>query len=60
MDPRACAAQYAAGLLAKINLKLGGEHCYAVTPERVGRRDEGIELMQQVPAGTMVVGLDVQ
>ena len=37
--------QYHAGLLLKINLKLGGENCYAITPDRVGQRDEGIDLM---------------
>ena len=51
-------AQYAAGLLLKMNLKLGGENCYAITPERVGR-EQGLALMLQVPEGTMVVGLDV-
>ena len=52
-------AQYSAGLLLKINLKLGGENCYAVSPEKVGTREEGIALMLQEPQGTMVVGLDV-
>lgn len=51
--------QYVAGLLLKINLKLGGENCYAVTPECINKSDEGIALMQQEPQGTMVVGLDV-
>ena len=51
--------QYAAGLLLKMNLKLGGQNCYAITPERVGK-EEGISLMLQGPReGTMVVGLDV-
>jgi len=40
--------QYAAGLLLKMNLKLGGENCYAISPERVGSREEGLSLMMQV------------
>ena len=53
--------QYFAGLLLKMNLKLGGENCYAITPERVGDRDAGIDLMMKETSGqgTMVVGLDV-
>ena len=42
--------QYAAGLLLKMNLKLGGENCYAISPERVGSREEGLSLMMQVIA----------
>jgi hypothetical protein len=42
--------QYAAGLLLKMNLKLGGENCYAISPERVGSSEEGLSLMMQVIA----------
>ena len=50
-------AQYAAGLLLKINLKLGGENAYVITPDSIGRDKGGISLMMAAP--TMVVGLDV-
>ena len=53
--------QYAAGLLLKMNLKMGGENCHAITPtpRGCGGPQAGIALMQQVAEGTMVVGLDV-
>ena len=54
--------QYAAGLLLKMNLKLGGENCYAISPERVGSREEGLSLMMQVIAmdcdGLRLIAID--